>query len=66
MWGKGLNSEIQRRTHQIVGLRKEESDALLELLFRQALAPEFQLRVSRKPGTFTVWDKFLYQMFGED
>ena len=43
-------------TRQIVGLRKEESDALLELLFRQALVPELQLRVSWKPGTLTVWD----------
>lgn len=54
--GKGLNSEIRRRIHQIVGLRKEESDALLELLFCQTLVRALQLRVNRKPGTLTVWD----------
>ena len=43
-------------TTRIVGLRDEESDALLDLLFRQANVPELQLRVSWDPGTLTIWD----------
>ncbi|MCZ6889534.1 MAG: TauD/TfdA family dioxygenase [Gammaproteobacteria bacterium] len=43
-------------TTRIVGLRDEESDALLELLFRQVSVPELQLRVSWQPGTLTIWD----------
>ncbi len=43
-------------TSRIVGLRDEESDALLELLFKQTSVPELQLRVSWEPGTLTIWD----------
>ena len=43
-------------TRSIVGLRRDESDALLRLLFEQAHVPELQLRVSWKPGTLTIWD----------
>ena len=43
-------------TNRIVGLRDEESDALLELLFKQTHVPELQLRVSWDEGTLTIWD----------
>ena len=43
-------------TNSIVGMRKEESDMLLEFLFRQTNVPELQLRVSWNPGTLTIWD----------
>ena len=43
-------------TRSIVGLRRDESDALLRLLFEQAHVPELQLRVSWKPGTLVIWD----------
>jgi taurine dioxygenase len=43
-------------TNSIVGMRKEESDMLLEFFFRQTNVPELQLRVSWNPGTLTIWD----------
>ena len=43
-------------TRHICGLRQEESDALLELLYRQTQVPELQLRVRWMPGTLTIWD----------
>ena len=43
-------------TRSIVGLRAEESDALLALLLRQTHVPELQLRVNWRPGTLTIWD----------
>jgi taurine dioxygenase len=43
-------------TKRIVGLRADESEALLELLFRQAMFPAYQLRVTWRPGTVVAWD----------
>ena len=43
-------------TQRIVGLRREESTALLELLFQQTNVPELQVRVSWEPGTLAIWD----------
>lgn len=43
-------------TTRILQLREEESDLLLEYLFRQTAVPELQLRVSWQPGTLVIWD----------
>lgn len=43
-------------TRAIKGLRPDESAAILELLFRQANVPEFQVRMQWRPGTIVAWD----------
>jgi taurine dioxygenase len=43
-------------TKQIVGLDKEQSDALLEKLYRQASIPEVQVRFRWEPGSVAFWD----------
>ena len=43
-------------TRAIKGLRRDESDAILNFLFQQTHVPEHQLRASWKPGTIVVWD----------
>lgn len=43
-------------TTRIVGLRRDESDLLLEHLFGLTAVPELQLRVSWRPGTLAIWD----------
>ena len=43
-------------TKKIVGLRADESDALLRFLFDQAHFGEHQLRISWKPGQIAMWD----------
>jgi taurine dioxygenase len=40
----------------IVGMDKDESDALLGKLCRQASVPEVQVRLRWKPGTVAFWD----------
>ncbi len=40
----------------IEGVRAEESHALLELLFRQAHVPEYQFRLTWRPGDIVFWD----------
>ncbi len=40
----------------IIGLHPEESDLLLQYLFRLAWIPEVQLRVTWEPGTLVMWD----------
>jgi taurine dioxygenase len=51
-------------TRRIVELRDDESEALLELLFRQALFADFQLRVRWRPGTIVIWDNASTQHHG--
>jgi taurine dioxygenase len=51
-------------TRRIVELRDDESEALLELLFRQALFADFQLRVRWRPGTIVIWDNAATQHHG--
>ncbi len=41
---------------RIKGLKSDESDALLEFLYRQATIPEYQLRVKWQPNTLVIWD----------
>lgn len=43
-------------TQKIKGLRKEESDWLLQFLYNLANIPELQLRASWKKGTMVIWD----------
>jgi taurine dioxygenase len=43
-------------TKRILGLRPDESEALLNFLFEQAHFGEYQLRISWKPGTIAMWD----------
>ncbi|ALL77568.1 taurine dioxygenase [Pseudonocardia sp. EC080610-09] len=43
-------------TTEIVGLPREESDALLRHLFAQAHVPEFQVRHRWSEGTVAFWD----------
>jgi taurine dioxygenase len=41
---------------RIKDLKQDESDTLLEFLYRQATIPEYQLRVKWKPNTLVMWD----------
>ena len=43
-------------TTRIVGLRKPESDALLEMLYRHSETPEFQCRFVWQPNSIAFWD----------
>jgi len=43
-------------TTHIVGLRKHESDALLEMLYRHSETPEFQCRFAWQPNSVAFWD----------
>jgi taurine dioxygenase len=43
-------------TRQIVGMPKDESDELLDFLYRQAAYPEYQCRFHWSPGDVAFWD----------
>jgi len=43
-------------TIQIRGMKDDESLTVLQFLFRQALVPEYQLRVKWQPNTIVMWD----------
>ena len=43
-------------TLRINGLKPDESDALLSLLYEQSHVPEYQFRLRWKPGTIVLWD----------
>lgn len=43
-------------TVRIEGLNEDESDAVLKVLFAQALVPEFQFRLRWTPGAIVFWD----------
>lgn len=48
---------MQPVVREIVGLKKEESDAILKLLYTHiASGADFQARVKWAPGTVVVWD----------
>ncbi|KKF93559.1 Alpha-ketoglutarate-dependent sulfonate dioxygenase [Ceratocystis platani] len=49
-------------TREIVGYKKEESDALLKFLYDHlAWGADFQVRVKWEPGTVVVWDNRVTQ-----
>lgn len=50
-------------TLDIVGLESEESDRLLELLYRRAAVPEYQCRFRWKRGDIAVWDNRAVQHY---
>jgi taurine dioxygenase len=43
-------------TTRIIGLRKNESDAILEMLFRHIETPEFSVRFTWRPNSIAFWD----------
>ncbi len=43
-------------TTRIDGLSEEESDAILQMLYRQCERPEFHCRIRWQPGDVTMWD----------
>ncbi len=43
-------------TSHIVGMARDESDALLKRLYRQATFPEFQCRFRWAPNSLALWD----------
>ena len=43
-------------TTRIAGLAKNESDALLEMLYRHSETPEFQCRFAWQPNSIAFWD----------
>jgi taurine dioxygenase len=43
-------------TTRIVGLRRDESDAILEMLYRHVETPEFCMRFKWQPNSIAFWD----------
>ncbi len=43
-------------TLRIVGMNRDESDAMLGLLYKQVQVPEYQFRLRWKPDTIAFWD----------
>ena len=43
-------------TLRIEGLAKDESDGILQVLFKQAQVPEYQVRFKWQPGDIVFWD----------
>jgi taurine dioxygenase len=43
-------------TTRLVGLSRNESDAILQMLFRHIETPEFQVRFRWQPGSVAFWD----------
>lgn len=43
-------------TRQIVGMEKQESDELLQFLYRQAAIPDYQCRLRWQKNTMAFWD----------
>jgi taurine dioxygenase len=43
-------------TTQIVGLGRNESDSLLQMLFRHVETPELYIRLNWRPNTLACWD----------
>jgi taurine dioxygenase len=50
-------------TDRIKGMRRNESDALLNMLFVQVQKPEFQVRWKWKPNAIAFWDNRITQHY---
>lgn len=50
-------------TQKIVGMKDDESRAVLDLLYEQAHCPEYQFRVRWSPGMITMWDNASVQHY---
>lgn len=50
-------------TSHIVGLKPAESRALLDMLYRHVMNPEFQVRLRWQPNTIAIWDNRSTQHF---
>jgi taurine dioxygenase len=50
-------------TSHIEGMPREESDALLDFLYRQATVPEYQCRFHWEPGSVAFWDNRAVQHY---
>lgn len=50
-------------TAHVHGLSQEESDWLLNHLFKEALAPEYQLRIQWEPDMVVMWDNWSVQHY---
>ncbi len=48
-------------TTAIEGLTREESTALLEMLYAHVVTPEFTVRLQWQPGTVAIWDNRITQ-----
>jgi taurine dioxygenase len=59
---KGLYVNAAFTSH-IVGMDRAESDALLELLYRQATVPEYQCRFRWRPYSIAFWDNRAVQHY---
>jgi len=62
--GKKVLYVNENFTHEIVGLPREESDALLRYLTHQFYRPENQLRFKWRPGSLAIWDNRAVQHYG--
>ena len=51
-------------TTRIVQLKRQESDAVLEMLYRHVETPEFQCRFQWQPGSIAFWDNRSVQHHG--
>ena len=51
----------EAHTSHIVGLPRDEGDALLDELYRHITQPEFQYRHSWQPGDLLMWDNAAVQ-----
>lgn len=54
--GRRVLSVNPQFTLHIKGLKEDESQTVLQFLFRQAHVPEYQLRVKWAPHTLVMWD----------
>lgn len=57
---KGIYVNPLFTTH-IEGLAREESDALLAMLYDHVVTPEFTVRLKWEPGTVAMWDNRITQ-----
>jgi taurine dioxygenase len=61
--GRGSLFVNRNYTTRIEGLTRDESDALLALLFAHLRSPKFQVRVHWEPASVVVWDNHFAHHF---